>query len=260
MLTASSSHIPGLYPLITRYDPAQKLSGQDNLGMGYTQHGEQFLLKDGGRLGAAEFIGAKVCDACGIPACQPTVVTLDSLAGPREIFGSRVESGTHDFNQEDVLEWQSVLSRCHNNSMFSAMLAVDLVLGNDDRHWNNWLVQATKSPTGLDGFRLRALDFSRGWPVRHPAQHPERHAHHNTWSACKYWELLGIEFNGHVFYETCATILRLSAKWLRAVALHPIKGIFLDSNEIDELCLWWENHLKQQVIECIHSLENGARP
>lgn len=260
MLTASSSTIPGLYPLITKYDPAQKRTGKDNLGMGYTQHGEKFLLKNGGRLGAAEFVGAKICDACGIPACQPTVVTLETIDGVNDIFGSRVESGTHSFNQESVAEWKAVLDDCINSSAFSAVLAVDLVLGNDDRHWNNWLVQKTQSETGLDAYRLRAMDFSRGWPVRHPSQHPNKHAGKNTWNACKEWGLLGVDFDAAVFYDTCATIRRLSHKWLRTAALHPVKGIFLDSTEVNDLCSWWENHLEQQVIACIESMEYGVRP
>jgi hypothetical protein len=260
MLTGRSDLLPGLYPLIAHLEPAQQLLGRDNLGIGHTQHGERFLLKEGGRLGAAEFIGAKVCDACGIPACQPTVVTVDGLHGLRQIFGSRLESGVHLFDQTSVVEWQQVLSQCGNRSAFSAMLAIDLVLGNDDRHWNNWLVQSSVDPTGAACWRLRGLDFSRSWPVRHPSQPPLQHEHHNTWSACKAWATLGVDFDARIFHETCVKIGLLNAKWLRRVALQPIEGIFLSTAEVDTLCSWWENHLKHQVIETIYSLEHGVRP
>lgn len=260
MLTSRSDLIPGLYPLITHLDPSQKLSGLDNLGLGHTQHGERFLLKEGGQLGAAEFIGAKICDACGVPACQPTVVTIENLHGPRLVFGSRLESGVHVFDQTSILEWQQVLSQCCNRSAFSAMLAIDLVLGNDDRHWNNWLVQQSVDPAGAPCYRLRGLDFSRSWPVRHPSQPPLAHAHPNTWLACKAWATLGVEFDAVIFHETCVKISQLSAKWLRRVALQPIEGIFLSTSEVDALCIWWEHNLKHQVIETIYSLEHGVRP
>jgi hypothetical protein len=228
--------------------------------MGYTQHGEQFLVKDGGRLGAAEFIGAKVCDACGIPACQPTIVTIERLGAQRDVFGSRIESGAYKFNQSNVDEWNRVLTQCGNPGAFSAMLAVDLVLGNDDRHWNNWLVQESVDASGAKGYRLRALDFSRSWPTRHPAQHPLRHAHHNTWQSTKEWSLLGANFDRSVFHATCAKISTLNAHWLRSAVLHQITGVFLTKPEVDAYCDWWERNLQQQVIETIDSLENGVWP
>ena len=258
--SASSLPLPGIYPLITTRDPLQKRSGLDNLGIGYTEHGEQFMLKPGNLVGVAEFVGARVSDACGIPACQPTIVTIEGIDGLEHVFGSRIESGVLNFDQGSALQWQQVMQACLNPAAFSAMLAVDLVLGNDDRHWNNWLVQQVTTATGAQGYRLRALDFSRAWPVRHPAQHPLRHASSRTWGATGNWDLLGVTFDWQAFHSACATISRLPAKWLSHSVLTPLTGLFLTPSQADSLCLWWANSLQTQVIEAIDSLENGVRP
>ena len=256
--TATTQSIPGIFPLIAHINPS--LKGADNFGHGFTQHNEQFVLKKGGQVGAAEFVGASVCGALGIPACQPTIVTVEKFGQQLDVFGSRIESGVHDFNQTDLSQWKDVLSQCCNTDAFSALLAVDLVLGNDDRHWNNWLVQTSKDRNGVDCYRLRAMDFSRSWPTAHPAQHPLQHRSPNTWQATKYWELLGVTFDPIVFYTHCAKISALSTTWLRRQVMQQIVGIFLTPDEVDQYCAWWEQHLQDQVIEAIHSLENGVRP
>lgn len=258
MLT--TAHIAGIYPQIVHRDPNQTGNGKDNLGMGYTQHGEQFMLKNGSTVGVAEFVGARVSDACGIPACQPTVVTIEDLNGPRQIFGSRIESGRVEFNQTDVAAWKKIMGTCANPKVFSAMLAVDLVLGNDDRHWNNWIVQEVKDHNGTPRARLRALDFSRSWPVRHPAQHPLYHQDRNTWDSTKDWGLLGIDFDLPVFYETCATIGGLNANWLHSAVMLPITGVFVSPTEASTFCDWWDKSLRDQVILTIQAMETGVWP
>ncbi len=252
----NNGFIADLYPLIVKLDPAQL--GVDNLGIGLTQHGEQFLVKDGGKLGIAEFIGAKVCDACGVPACQPTVVTIDRFGSQRNVFGSRIESGAHKFNQTDVSEWQTVLGKCVNPSVFSAVFAIDLVLGNDDRHWSNWIVQTMQDSIGNECYRLRALDFSRSWPTHHPVQHPFKHTSPHTWTATRHWQLLGVEFDLKVFHATCARVGSLNGNWLRSVVLNPLKDVFLSAAEVDVFANWWDANLQIQVIETINSLENGV--
>lgn len=255
-LTNHNGFLAGLYPLIVKLDPPQL--GRDNLGFGHTQHGEQFLVKEGGNLGLAEFIGAKICEACGVPACQPTVITIDRLGRQRNVFGSRIESGTHKFDQTNVCEWRKVIEKCVNASAFSAVFAIDLILGNDDRHWNNWIVQTIVNPHGEDSYRLRALDFSRSWPTCHPAQHPFNHGSLNTWGASKNWDMLGVDFDLKVFHETCSRVSLLPASWLRSTVLNQLEGVFLSANDANKFSDWWETHLKVQVIEVINSLENGV--
>jgi hypothetical protein len=254
----TNTPIPGLYPLIIHINPPQV--GCDNMGMGFTQHNEQFLLKAGNSIGVAEYIGAKVCDAIGVPACQPNIVTINHLGVQRDVFGSRIESGAHKFDQCSVAGWQEVLANCSNADAFSALLAVDLALGNDDRHWNNWLVQEAQTPMGTTMYRLRAMDFSRSWPTRHPAQHPLKHVSAHTWNSIRHWKLLGVTFNEQAFFEACVTIRGLPVRWLRDQVLKPISGIFISPASIDVCCQWWEHHLRQQVVEAIYSLENGVRP
>lgn len=260
-METGSDFIPGVYPLITRRDPLQKGGGQDNLGMGYTQHGEQFMLKAGGAVGVAEFVGARIADVCGIPACQPTIVTIEDWAnGSQNVFGSRIESGVAAFDQTQPLLWQQVAANCLNPDVFSAMFAIDLVLGNDDRHWYNWIVQGVKDSDGQEKWRLRALDFSRSWPVRHPPQHPLRHHSTRTWEATANWELLGIAFDRGVFDRTCVKIASLHGRWLNDHVLHPLKGVFLTAEEAGAYCRWWDESLQDQIVEAIQTLENGGRP
>lgn len=252
--------LPGIYPQITSRDPSQRKSGQDNLGMGYTEHGEQFMLKPGNSVGVAEFIGAKVSDACGIPACQPTIVTIETFNGAEHVFGSRIESGLIKFDQTSIAHWNVVLENCQNPNAFSAMLSIDLALGNDDRHWNNWLVQEVENQFGERKYRLRAMDFSRSWPVRHPAQHPLRHHSKNTWDAAKDWDLLGVSFDLQTFHGTCVKIAALPTGWLRGSVLEQLIGVFLTSAEADQYCDWWSRNIRSQITETIHSLEYGVRP
>ena len=249
--------IAGLYPLIVHINPSQV--GNDNMGMGFTQHNEQFLLKSGNEIGVAEYIGAKVCDAIGVPACQPNIVTIEKFGIQQDVFGSRIESGTHKFDQKNIAEWQAVLSNCSNLEAFSAVLAVDLTLGNDDRHWDNWLVQPAQTPHGVTSYRLRAMDFSRSWPTEHPPLHPLGHRSPNTWGSTREWNLIGVPFKEQVFYDACSKISSLTSSWLRYQVLQPLLGVFVSPIGIDGYCQWWEHHLQQQVIEVIYSLENGVR-
>lgn len=253
--------LTGIYPQIEHLEPLQNGGGKDNLGMGYTKYDEQFLIKRGGMLGTAEFIGASVSDACGLPICQPNIVTLDRVDGPANVFGSRIESGVFRFDQSSVASWQDVLQHCCNADAFSALLAVDLVLGNDDRHWNNWLVQRVEDCHGAHtGYRLRAMDFSRSWPTRHPAQHPCKHHSRNTWRSTRDWAVLGASFDLTTFNETCATISRLPPSWLHSIVLRPLIGVFLNEDEADSLVTWWKEQLHTQIIEVIDSIEYGVRP
>jgi hypothetical protein len=231
------------------------------MGPGETQHGESFLLKKGGAVGAAEFIGAALSNVCGVPHCPPAIVTIDTLHGEIEhVFGSRMELGLKKFDNTSINQWQAVIAGCTHPSLFSAVLAIDLVLGNDDRHWANWLVQDLGDHGGHSSYRIRAMDFSRGWPVCNPAQHPLRHKDHNTWSAVRNWELLGVKFDQPAFFDACAKMHVLTSKWLRHRVLSQLDGTFLTPIQIDEFCQWWDSHWKNQLIEVIDSIENGARP
>lgn len=257
-LSVHSLPLPGTYPHIVKHLP--KIGGLDNMGPGNTQHGESFLLKKGGLIGASEFIGAGLCAVCGIPYCTPSIVTIDHLGGMKHVFGSRMELGLKKFDQTNVAQWTAVVSACSNPSIFSAMLAIDLALGNDDRHWGNWLVQDLKESAGADCYRLRAMDFSRGWPVSNPAQHPLHHGSFNTWEAVKHWKTLGVTFDQSVFHEACVKIYSLNSRWLRNQILNQLRGIFISQAQVDQLCDWWDSSWREQVIEVIDSIENGARP
>lgn len=258
-LTGTTPPLPGIYPHITKITHANKAQGKDYIGLGYTQHDEQFVLKPGGMVGTAEFIGAGLCQLAGIPFCLPTVVTIEHLGQVLTVFGSRIELGIKEFDHTDIAAWQDVASQCSNLGAFSALLAIDLALGNDDRHWNNWMVQHGKKPDGTDSLRLRALDFSRAWPVDHPPQHPLKHRSPNTWQSMNEWSLLGVPFVQSHFDEICTLLSSVPGKWLAGI-LAPLAGVYLKQHDADALCQWWNTHWTAQVQHARDALNTGARP
>lgn len=258
-LASTTAPLPGIYPHITNITPANRARGRDYIGLGYTQHDEQFVLKRGGMVGTAEFIGAGLCHLAGIPYCQPTIVTIEHLGQVLTVFGSRIELGIEEFDQTNISAWQNITRQCSNLGAFSALLAIDLALGNDDRHWNNWMVQNGKKPDGSDAYRLRALDFSRAWPVDHPPQHPQNHRSTNTWQSMAEWSLLGVPFVQSDFDNTCTLLSTVSEKWLAGI-LAPLAGVYIKQHDADALCHWWGANWTTQVQHARDALNTGARP
>ena len=251
--------LPGIYPHIVNIQPANRARGKDYIGSGSTQHGEQFVLKQGGTIGAAEFIGAGLCRVIGIPCCDPTVVTIEGHGNKQPVFGSRLEHGVVEFQHGNIAKWSSITKQCSNIGAFSALLAIDLATGNDDRHWDNWMVQQGSTGLNTVSYCLRALDFSRAWPVCQPPQEPLKHQSPNTWQSTKDWEVLGIPYDQSVFYDASSQIGSLTDAWLHSV-LEPLAEVFLKHNEIDQLCQWWRCSWKAQVIDTIDALDHGSRP
>jgi hypothetical protein len=252
----STPLLPGIYPRIVKRHG--HLGGRDNLGVGEDEQGVRYLMKSGALVGVAEFVGAAVCAATGIRRCQPAIVELPKLTGSELVFGSVWLDPVHQFEPTNLAQWRAVCARLGNAVMFSATLAVDLALGNDDRHAANWLVRprATTAPE----LELVALDFSRAWPVCHPPHAPHQHPSNNTWGLCRHWVAMGVIFDRDAFYTTCATIGRLDAQWLLTI-LQPLQNVWLTSAEVQHLCHWWGKKWNAQVIDTIQSLQpDGTWP
>lgn len=135
-----SALLPGFYPEIKKVKP--KIGGVDNIGIGVDQGGVEYVLKAGSKVCIAEFVGAACCDAVGVPCARPVIVQRKHLFKPTEfLVGSEFVPGLLMFNMRDIREWRQVVATLSNAVAFSGVLAVDLAVGNDDRHQDNWLVK-----------------------------------------------------------------------------------------------------------------------
>lgn len=232
-------------PVIRKYLPSQ--SGVDNAGIGITSHGERFLLKTQPDVCLAEFVGASLCRAAGIPSGEPWVVDFKQ----RHVFGSRLESGVElPQSNTDLLH---LLTHCGNATIFSAVLALDLALGNDDRHWHNWLYQV--QPTG-EVF-LRVIDFSRAWPTAHPPHTFAAIHGRNTHESWRMWAQLGVTYDSTSAEEMCDFLHSVGPEWLGNLFEQlPVEWHVTSSGP--ELCEWWAQHWQTRVSGVRTFLQSGA--
>lgn len=249
---AASALVAGVYPHIVKLRP--KIDGNNNLGFGTDSAGVEYVLKRP-LFGPAEFIGAAVCRELGVPHCRPAIVTAKQLDGTLvPLFGSIVEPYALKFNKKAFAAWQTVLAELDNVHSFSEILAVDLSLGNDDRHQDNWIVRAKDVAAGRAKHVLLAMDYANSWPFFHPAQKPTAHASKNTWEFTRYWSVIGIPYDQGRFRRACAQISALNEAWLRK-ELDALVGVWLTDSQRDVLCQWWRDHWAAQVIDVINALE-----
>jgi hypothetical protein len=231
-------------PVIVRFEPAQ--DGLDNAGIGYTRFGERYLMKVDHEVCLAEFIGAALCKACGIPHCEPTVVSLRK----RPVFGSRFEHGLVRLTSDDA--YGQFFQNCTNIHAMTAVLCIDLAIGNYDRHWRNWLYQSAH-----DGQLIRAVDFSRAWPTVTPPLTPSDMRGQNTQIAFRDWQGLGIAFDLTIAQSVCTTLRGLSQDWLHNL-LEPLPVEWKVTSDAPALCAWWAANWHRHLTAVMDFLSNGA--
>ena len=236
-----------LPPVIVKYRPAQ--SGIDNAGIGETAYGERYLLKTSPDVALAEFVGASVCLAVGIPCGTPAIVEIRG----KYVFGSRLEAGVS--TPASALEITSMIRACANPLVFSAVLAVDLATGNPDRHWHNWLYQQGHPEDGR--VTLRAIDFSRAWPTSRPPLDFPAFEGENTYTCWKQWPRFGITFDQSSALNSCERLARLDAEWLaRMFEQLPVE--WMVSVDGPGLCQWWAESWASRVASTQTFLQSGA--
>ena len=249
---ASSLSLPGMYPQIVRYKP--KLGGIFNEGVGEDSEGNEYVLKKDPAIGVAEFVGAHVCKALQVRHATPAVVACPTMQGLQLWFGSVMEHNLEEFDRSNAEEWASIIPGLSNPEIFSTILAVDLFLGNDDRHAGNWLFQRNPSDRSST---LIAMDFSNAWPVNRPPWHPHRHPSGHTWSIVGHWERMGVNFDQALFRSTCARIACLDAAWLSNV-LDAVAPDWLNPEARAAMLDWWATGLHSQLIDTIYALETDG--
>jgi hypothetical protein len=152
-----------LFPLRIASTLPNPWASADLKELARTADGHDFAVKwehDGAGLPASEWLGHKLAVACQI-ATHYTATLTDAQG--RLGFGSRIESHAASFKDLSQPERAQVVADC--GQAMSAVLALDLFIGNEDRHLNNWLFRHNQSgqwtPLCIDF--SRAL-FRRGFP------------------------------------------------------------------------------------------------
>jgi hypothetical protein len=127
-----------------------------------TTDGHDFAAKwehEGVGLPASEWLGHRLALACKI--ATPFTATLRHNG--QHGFGSRIEGDVSSWNTLAPPERSSIVAQC--GPAMCGLLGLDLFIGNEDRHVNNWLFRRNLSgqwaPLCIDF--SRAL-FRRGFP------------------------------------------------------------------------------------------------
>lgn len=234
-----------LWPEITKLQRPQK--GLDNAGIGHTQAGERYVLKLDPAVCLAEFVGSGLCGILGVPTYEAAVVRFKT----RPVFGGRLESGLERPATDP--EFVSAVGRVSNASVFSSVLALDLALGNCDRHWDNWLYQ----DRGGGALTARAIDFSRSWPTVAPPPSFASLRGENTHKAWLQWAPLGVKYDAAAFAAACATLSAVPADWLE----HRFEGLpveWMTGPDGPALCQWWRDNWPARVDSVQAFVDNGA--
>lgn len=143
-----------LFPLrVARFVPSP-WSSADLGELARTADGHDFAAKwehDGAGLPASEWLGHRLANACQIATPFTATLHHGALLG----FGSRIEGAVQSFRDLSPPERCEVVTQC--SQAMCATLALDVFIGNEDRHLGNWLFRRN-----LDGqWAPLCIDFSR---------------------------------------------------------------------------------------------------
>ncbi len=246
--------IPGVYPEIIKVLP--KIGGNNNLGVGVDLSGNQYVLKEQPMGCVAEFVGAAVCRELGLKHPVPNIVKLTNMFGQSNyLFGSAMETDLHRMDFRAPADWRDLVPQLETVAVFSTVLAVDLALGNDDRHQDNWLVKAALPEQSKPHPEMIVMDFFNSWPWANPPHPPLKHPSINTWAIVRRnWPVYGIDFDRATYRATCSRISHLSQAWLEKV-LEPMLGIWFDQAQFTAMQQWWGSHWKDHMNNVVACLE-----
>jgi hypothetical protein len=125
--------------------------------------GLDYMLKDDDQapIRAREWICHSLANGAGLPVVEFLPILT---AGGRVVFGSRfvLNGGPGGTAAYDL--FAGIFQPAHANEVLSAIYAIDLFLGNGDRHQNNFMVELD----GAGANRLRVIDFSEASALIEP--------------------------------------------------------------------------------------------
>jgi hypothetical protein len=149
-----------LFPLKIKHHQPARGAGKDLRLEGIAEDGMEWALKRQAEhlmLPASEYLCYRLAQACAL-ATPLDAVLIDTDGAP--VFGSRIEAGLVELSTFPQPEAIQRIAACAGR--MSACYALDLLLGNDDRHFGNFLFR--KRSDGA--LACIVIDWSRAWWVR----------------------------------------------------------------------------------------------
>jgi hypothetical protein len=236
-----------LFPLKVRSTRTATFGTADLKTVARTHDGQDYAVKqlsDGPLIPASEFFAYHLCPACQIAV--PYWALLEMLSGELA-FGSRFEGGHKEWKDFSGPSRQNLLQEAAES--VSAILALDVFLGNYDRHFGNFLFRPNLSKQ----WSAMAIDYSRavfvnGLPMG-PLPPPTCHTS-NTIVALK--KLQAWNGPAAVFAATAIQAVTVPAvrQWFE-----DLPEDWLDANQRQAVLSWWGGtEFSQRITETLNAL------
>jgi len=134
--------------------------GKDISLFGLGEDGFDYAVKtqsDHIKLPASEYFCYRLAAACRIAVPAHAILRLPN--SDEEAFGSRLEGGLSPIHNDTHLDVLARIKSC--SGTMSGIFAMDLFVGNEDRHFGNFLYRTNKS----NELACMPIDYSRAWMV-----------------------------------------------------------------------------------------------
>lgn len=187
-------------------------------------------LDDHPLLPATEFLCYKIAAACEVPTPVGAIV----LTPPNQLpaFGSRWEGGLTELSVRGPVAVMELYREC--SGVMSATLALDLFLGNEDRHMGNFLFRRTHG----DRFAAVAIDYSRAFLIKgFPQDRFPQSPNTATRTTINSHQKSGI-WNGPLAVHALSQILRVTTEHL-GHWMKEMPSEWLPASDAANLLQWW---------------------
>lgn len=188
-------------------------------------------------LPATEYLCYKIAGACEVPTPMGAIV----LTPPNQIpaFGSRWEGGLTELTARGAVSVLELYREC--SGVLSATLALDLFLGNDDRHMKNFLFRKTHG----ERFAAIAIDYSRAFLVKgFPFDQFPQSANTRT-NATINLHKRGETWNGPFAVHALGRVLEISTAHLEHW-INEMPKEWLSRSDAAKLLHWWGSDAKNE--------------
>jgi hypothetical protein len=211
--------------------------------------GLDYMLKDdsGAPVRAREWICHHLADRAGVPVMEYKPILTP--AG-RVVFGSRFILNGGPGGMANIIS--GTLALAEGGSVLSKIYALDLLLGNSDRHPDNFMVE--NDPAGTP--RVRAIDFSEACALIDPIQRVNIPAMGTSTVA------VGRMLRNHYPFSldaACLALDRVAAVASLKQFLEEMPADWLATDTRNEIATWWLSAARAAHITNIRNgLSNGT--
>lgn len=233
-----------LFPLKVKHHQPARGNGRDLRVEAIGEDGMEWALKrqaEHPMLPASEFLCYRVAQACALATPLDAILT-DTDGAP--VFGSRIEAGLVELSKLPQSEVIQRIKSCSNR--MSACYAIDLMFGNEDRHFGNFLYRERADGT----LACMVIDWSRAWWVRGWPPQQICGKSSNTTIHMQILRAVGL-WSAPDALLTLGTVSSIpSAAVERWLGDMPTQ--WLSSAERDTLCTWWgSDAFHARISECV---------